>query len=493
MPFEILETTVADVHQALRAGELSCAELVQRYLDRIESVDRSGPLLNSIITLNDNALADARALDQAFAKKDDLSGPLHGIPVLVKDQVETAGIMTTFGSIAMDGYLPARDAHVITRLRQAGAVILGKTAMPDFATSWFGVSSKAGISRNPYALDHDPGGSSGGTGAAIAANLATIGVGEDTCGSIRLPASFNNLVGLKVTPGLISRSGLSPLVAFQDSAGPMCRTVRDVAALLNVLAGYDADDPLTATALIAGRPDYVAGLRTEALEGRTVGVLRQAFGADDNHAASAVNALMETALDCMRSAGARTVDIVVPDLDHYIEYTSLYITHSRHDIDRFLAARPNAPARSVREIHAAGAYHRQLDLFEQIVEGPEDPWSEPDYYARYTARERFQQEVINAMGRASADLLVFPTTRVPAPSRADLDAGKWTTFTFPTNTLIGAQTWMPSISVPAGFTPAGLPVGIEILGLPYGEAPLLSWAYAYEQHSKHRRAPAACA
>ncbi len=273
----------------------------------------------------------------------------------------------------------------------------------------------------------------------------------------------------------------------------MCRTVRDVAALLNVLAGYDADDPLTATALIAGRPDYVAGLRTEALEGRTVGVLRQAFGADDDHAASAVNALMETALDCMRSAGARTVDIVVPDLDHYIEYTSLYITHSRHDIDRFLAARPNAPARSVREIHAAGAYHRQLDLFEQIVEGPEDPWSEPDYYARYTARERFQRKVINAMGRASADLLVFPTTRVPAPSRVDLDAGKWTTFTFPTNTLIGAQTWMPSISVPAGFTPAGLPVGIELLGLPLGEAPLLSWAYAYEQHSKHRRAPAACA
>ncbi len=490
MSFTVEEATIAGIHAAFEAGELSAAALVAAYLARIAAYDRAGPTLNAVVTLNPRAEAEAAALDAAFADGGRFSGPLHGVPVLVKDQAETAGIETSFGSAAMAGYVPQTDATVIARLRAAGAVILGKTSMPDFATAWFAYSSRSGTTKNPYDLDRDPGGSSSGTGAAIAANLAAVGLGEDTGGSIRLPSSFDNLVGLKVTPGLISRSGLSPLVVFQDSAGPMCRTVTDCAHVLNAIAGFDPADPFTATAAIAGRVDYTARLSPGALAGRTVGVLREAFGADSDSEAAPVNAVMAGALTALEAAGARVVDVHVPDLAHYVEYTSLYVNHSRHDIDAFLAARPAAPAKSVRDIRAAGQYHPALDLFEAVCEGPDDPLSDPEYYPRYVARETFQRSIVNAMAAAGASALVFPTTQIPAPTRADLDARRWTTFTFPTNTLIAAQSWLPAVSVPAGFTAAGLPVGMEMVGLPYREAELLALAYAFEQASPQRRAPA---
>ncbi len=489
MSFEIEEATIGDIHAAFRAGELSAAELTTAYLQRIAAYDRAGPAINSIVAENPVAREEAAALDASFAQTGEFTGPLHGIPVLVKDQVETAGIPTTFGSIALDGNMPEEDATIITRLREAGAVILAKTAMPDFATSWFGYSSKAGTTKNPYDLAHDPGGSSSGTGAAVAANFGAVGIGEDTGGSIRLPSSFDNLVGLKVTPGLISRTGLSPLVVFQDSAGPMCRTVEDAARMLAVLAGYDPADPFTATAAIAGRVDYTAVLDAAALRGTTIGVVRQAFGDPADGNAAAVNGLMEQALDAMRGAGATIEDVDIPDLDYYVEFTSLYITHSRHDIDAFLAQRPRVPMKTVKAIHAAGKYHPALDLFEMVVDGPEDPHSDPEYFQRYTAREQFQRIIVNEMAKAGASALVFPTTQIPSPSRADLDAGKWTTFTFPTNTLIAAQSWMPAVSVPAGFTAGGLPVGMEMVGLPYREGDLLALAYAFEQATCHRRTP----
>lgn len=489
MSFPIEEATVAGIHAALQAGETTASALVDACLARIDAYDRAGPGLNAIVTVNAEARAQAARLDADFVQTGELRGALHGIPVVVKDQIETAGIMTTFGSIAMDGYVPEHDATVIRRLHAAGAIVLAKTAMPDFATAWFGYSSKSGTTRNPYDLAHDPGGSSGGTGAAVAANLGVLGIGEDTGGSIRLPAAFDNLVGLKVTPGLISRHGISPLVSFQDSAGPMCRTVEDAARLLQVLVGYDAADPYTATAVIAGGAHYLAALDRGALAGRTLGVLHQAFGNPADSACAAVNTVINQALTAMEAAGANLVEVRIPELDHYVELTSLYLTHSRHDIDAFLAARP-VPWQRVRDIHAAGLYHRALELFEMVVDGPDDPYAEPDYWQRYTAREAFQRVIVNAMGQAGASALVFPTTRIPAPSRAELDAGRWTTFSFPTNTLIAAQSWMPAVSVPAGFTSTGLPVGIEMVGLPYREADLLALAYAFEQATLHRRAPA---
>ncbi len=490
MSFKLEETTIADIHNAFRSGELTCVDLVNRYLARIEAYDRSGPTLNSIITVNLKAVEDANAIDAEFAKAGEFIGPLHGIPVVVKDQAETKGLMTTFGSIAMDGYIPEKDATAITKLRDAGAIILAKTAMPDFATSWFGYSSMAGTTKNPYDLARDPGGSSSGTGAAVAANLGAIGVGEDTGGSIRLPASFDNLVGLKVTPGLISRAGMSPLVVFQDSAGPMCRTVLDAAKLLEVMVGFDPADPYTATAAIAGEVKYSKRLDAQALSGATIGVVRSAFGDNANADAAAVNALIEAAIGAMAAAGATIVDVTIPDLDYYVEYTSLYINHSRHDIDNFLASRAGVPMKTFKEIYDAGKYHPAIDLFPMIVEGPEDPLSDPEYYPRYTAREKFQRIVVNEMAKVGACALVYPTTQIPSPTREELDAGKWGTFEYPTNTLIAAQTWMPAMSMPAGFTDGGVPVGIEIVGYPYREADLLSLAYAFEQATNHRRPPA---
>lgn len=487
MAFTLEETTISKIHAAIQAGEVTCAEIVAGYLARIEAYDRSGPTINSIVTVNPHAQAEAARLDAAFAQSGTLSGPLHGVPVVVKDQVETAGIMTTFGSIALDGYIPDTDATAITKLRAAGAIILAKTAMPDFATSWFGYSSKVGTTKNPYELGHDPGGSSGGTGAAVAANLGAIGIGEDTGGSIRLPSSFDNLVGLKVTPGLISRAGMSPLVVFQDSAGPMCRTVTDAAKLLEVLAGFDPADPYTATAVIAGEVKYSEQLDKAALSGTRIGVVREVFGDASDPQAGQVNVIIEEALAAMAAVGATLVDVAIPDLQHYIALSSLYITRSRYDIDGFLAARPNLPMKTLKEIIAAKKYHPKLDFLEVLADGPDDPYADPEYYQRYTAREQFQQLVINQMATAGTTTLVFPTTQVPSPSRAELDGGKWPLLDFPTNTLIAAQTWMPAMSVPAGFTPGGLPVGLEIVGLPYREADLLSLAYAFEQATLHRK------
>ncbi len=487
MSFKLEETTIAKIHNVLRTGEVTCVGLVEGYLARIEAYDRSGPTINSIVTVNPQARDEAARLDAEFAASGRLSGPLHGVPIVVKDQVETAGLMTTFGSIALDGYLPETDATVITKLRAAGAIILAKTTLPDFATSWFGYSSKSGTTKNPYDLGHDPGGSSGGTGAAVAANLGAIGLGSDTGGSIRLPSSFDNLVGLKVTPGLISRAGMSPLVVFQDSAGPMCRTVTDAAKLLEVLVGFDPADPYTATAAIAGETKYAALLDRTALSGVRVGVVREVFGDNADPQAATVNDLIEDALATFASAGATLVDITLPDLQYYIERSSLYIARSRYDIDRFLAGRPGLPMKNLKEIIGAKKYHSKLDLLVALVEGPEDPTADPEHHQRYTAREQFQRTVINAMAKVGATALVFPTSQVPSPSRAELDADKWPTMDFPTNTLIAAQTWMPAVSVPAGFTPNGLPVGLEIVGLPYREAELLSLAYAYEQLTRHRK------
>jgi Asp-tRNA(Asn)/Glu-tRNA(Gln) amidotransferase A subunit family amidase len=460
-------------------------------LARIEAYDRSGPTINSIVTVNERALEEADGLDDELARTGELRGPLHGVPVVVKDQVETKGIMTTFGSIAADGYMPKEDATAITQLKRDGAIILAKTAMPDFATSWFGYSSKTGETRNLYALDRDPGASSSGTGAAVAANLGAIGIGEDTGGSIRLPSSFNNLVGLKVTPGLISRKGMSPLVIFQDSAGPLTRTVTDAAILLDSLVGFDAADPYTATFVVARAPlTYTSCLDPDGLLGARIGVLRGVSGADDNPDSAPVNQVIAAAHDAMRAAGAELVDVEIPDLMHWIVFTSLYTTHSKHDMNAFFAERPELRFRTVDEIMETKQYHPMLDLFEDIGKGPLEPREEADYFERYAARETFQRNVVNIMASKRVDAICFPTCQVVPPTREELNAGKWPCLQFPTNTLIGAQTWMPAMSVPAGFTREGLPVGLEFLALPYGEPTLFKIAPGFEHTTRARRAPA---
>jgi Asp-tRNA(Asn)/Glu-tRNA(Gln) amidotransferase A subunit family amidase len=491
MSFTLEETTIAGIHAAYQAGTLTCTALVQRYLDRIAAYDQSGPALNAFVTLNPTALAQAASIDAAFTASGTLTGPLHGIPVAVKDQVETAGIETRFGSIALKGYVPAQDATIVTKLKEAGAIILGKTTLPDFATSWFGYSSASGETKNPYALERDPGGSSAGTGAAISANLAAVGIGEDTGGSIRLPASFSNLVGVRVTPGLISRAGLSPLVVFQDTAGPMARTVTDAATLLDVLVGYDPKDPYTTAFAIAGhKHSYTDSLDADGLKGARIGVLTEAFGSDADPDCAEVNAVVRAAIATMKDAGAELVPVSLPNLMEFIVETSLYITHSRHDINGFLASRPTLSYRSLDAIYRDGKYHKKLDLIDEVMKGPLRPADDPDYYRKLAARETFQRAAVGLMAANRLDGICFPSCQVLPPTREELQSGRWTVLGFPTNTLIAAQTWMPSICLPAGFTPAGIPVGLEMIVLPYHEPELFRLGYAFEQITHRRRPPA---
>lgn len=487
--FKFVEATIDDAHRAILAGEITVRDLVQGYLDRINAFDKNGPELNSIVTVNEQALDDADALDKYFSENKRLRGPLHGVPVLVKDQAETAGLTTTFGSEAVGEYVPDEDATVITNLKEQGAIILGKTTMPDFATSWFAYSSRSGNTKNPYDLDRDPGGSSSGTGAAIAANLGLVGIGEDTGGSIRLPASFDSLVGVRVTPGLISRHGMSPLVGFQDTSGPMARTVRDAAILLDGMVGYDPKDEYTSAYLVARHPSsYTEDLEDASVAGMTVGVVRQAFGDASNADSAPVNQVIESALKKIESAGAVLVDVEIPGLAEYLVSTSLYVTCGRFDINQFLGER-DLPFKSVEAIIEAENYHPFLELLEAIAAGPASPLEDPEFYPKMAEREKFQRTIVNAMAAAGADVLVFPTIQVVPPTRAELDAGKWTTLTFPTNTLIASQSWLPAVSLPAGTTETGLPVGLEIMGLPFDEGGVLSAAQAFESVVKGRATP----
>lgn len=488
--FDVVETTIDDIHAAYRSGALTSKALVQLFIDRIGAVDKAGPKLNAIISINPKALAAAEELDAEYARTGKFKGPMHGIPIVVKDQVETKDVMTTFGSIAQDGYMPADDATAIKKLKAAGAIILAKTAMPDFASSWFAFCSKIGETKNPYVLERDPGGSSGGTAAAVAASLGVVGIGEDTGGSIRLPASFTNLVGVRVTPGLISRNGMSPLVVFQDTAGPMARTVKDAALLLDSMIGYDPTDEYTIAALIANQKgSYVDAMDGDSMKGARIGVVRNAFGANDNPDAAPVNAVTEAALAKLKGAGAVLIDIEIPDLMDHILATSLYGSHSRHDINKFLASRPTMPVKSLEDIKAQKKFDPTLDLLLEIFDGPAKPEDDPEYFQKLAARDRFQRLVVNLIGKHQLDAMVFPCVQVVPPTKDEVRAGKHRVLEYPTNTLIAAQTWLPSICMPAGFTDADIPVGIELVVLPYREPELFRLGAGFEKVVGARRAP----
>jgi Asp-tRNA(Asn)/Glu-tRNA(Gln) amidotransferase A subunit family amidase len=408
----------------------------------------------------------------------------------VKDQVETKGVMTTFGSIALDGYIPIEDATLIKKLKAAGGIILSKTAMPDFGTSWFAFSSKAGETKNPYMLERDPGGSSGGTAAAVSANLALVGIGEDTGGSIRLPSSFTNLVGVRVTPGLISRNGMSPLVIFQDTAGPMTRTVKDAAILLDVIVGYDPTDEFTVAALIAARKgSYLDALDSNGLQGARLGVVRNVFGSNTSRSSAAVNRVAEGALAAMKSAGAILVDVEIRAVADHIRSSALYRTTSRYDINKFLASRPNMPMNSLEAIKASGKFEPTCDLLIDIFNGPQKPEDDPEYYYKLAARGKFARLVANIIAKNRLEALVYPAVQVLPPTKKDVREGRHEERTFPTNTLIASQTWMPSICLPAGFSEEGVPVGIEFVGLPYHESDLLRLGSSFEAVTKYRQKP----
>jgi Asp-tRNA(Asn)/Glu-tRNA(Gln) amidotransferase A subunit family amidase len=468
--FAVAEATITSIHAAYRAHTLSAVELVDAYLDRIEAYDRNGPALNSIVITSEQARDRAAELDGR-----EPAGALHGIPVLLKDNINTSDLPTTYGSVAMRGYQPREDATVVDRLREAGAIILGKTTLPDWATSWFSYSSLTTETRNPYDPNRDPGGSSAGTGAAIAANFATVGLGTDCGGSIRVPASFCNLVGVRSTPGVVPRTGTSYLVIPQDTVGPMARTVDDARRVYEVIAGYDPADPYSVAATIS-RPPFDGGDVT----GARIGLVTTAIGDDPG-----VRKLIANAAAELERTGAVVEEVEIPDLFDHIVATSMYTDRSKHDLDQFLAELDDPPIPNLRAAYESGQYDTRLDLMDAIMDGPDDPDSDPDYLVRFAARHQFTLVVSNVM--ASFDALAYPSVQVPPPTLEG--RAEWTTLTLPTNTLIASQTWLPAITVPAGLTAENAPVGLEFVGRPYDEATLFRLAYGFEAATHHRTAP----
>lgn len=490
------ELTCEGVHRAYRSGALTVRRLVEIYQARIEHGD---PELGALVTMNPAALADADAFDERFARTGLLSGPLHGIPVVVKDQAETANIATAFGSRALREYVPTRDATAVARLRAGGAIVLGKAAMPDFATSWHGHSSRSGITCNPYDLERDPGGSSGGTAAAVSANLALLGLGEDTGGSLRVPASFCGLVALRTTPGVISRTGFCPLVREQDAPGPLARTVRDLAVALDVLAGWDPEDPFTAAAAVVRRHGtFSEQLQPGGLAGARIGILRDRFGSSDE-TERAAGRVIDDALRRMEDAGTVLVDPVgIDGLDAHLMATFPYFLQSRRDVNAFLASR-DVPVKDIGDLVQAGEFWPSLVLMKMIAAGPLEPESLPEYACLLDARAAFQRAVAGVMAEHRLDALAYPTAQITAPLIADIDAGCWEEAEdgvdppgrrpFPVNVLIASQALLPAITLPVGSTDGGLPVGLELLGLPYDDVKLVRLAFDVECVAGRRTPP----
>src|SRR3984893_10327921 len=358
--FNVEEATIPQIEQAFHDHRLTCHGLVQTYLDRIAAYDKHGAKLNAILTLNDNALATADRLDAAFERKGPV-GPLHCVPIVLKDNYNTSDIPTTGGSLSLEGARPAEDAFVVARLRAAGAIVLAKTNMREVALAGTTVSSLGGQTLNPYDLTRTPGGSSGGTGVSVASNLAMAGTGSDTVNSIRSPASANALVGVRPTHGLLSLNGIMPVSSTQAAIGPLARHVVDATAMLQAMAATDPADPETAG---HPHPDYLATLDADALKGKRIGVLRVLFGTKPEH--SEVDEVMERAISAMRQAGAVLVDIDAPELgaDPLIAQNDVEKYKFKAVMDRYLATIPNAPANTVDAIYAGGRYnHPTLEGF----------------------------------------------------------------------------------------------------------------------------------
>jgi len=488
--FDVMEKSIEDLQKAMQDKHVTSQELVELYLARIDAYDQRGPALNAVVALNAMAREEAIELDAERAAKGP-RGPLHGIPMLVKDNYETVEMPTTAGSIALRAFHPKRDAFLVQRLRDAGVIILGKTTMHELAAGITTVGSSFGQTRNPYDLDRTPGGSSGGTGAAIAANFATAGMGSDTCGSIRIPAANNNLVGLRGTQGLSSRTGIVPLSSSQDIGGPLARTIADLAIIFDVTvaadtrdaqtlavrrtAGEDEDNPSPAP---PSRPAYRRALQAAALKGARIGVVRSLFGSapEDQEVATIVN----RALDAMKKAGAEVSDVTVPGLDDLLRDSSLIASDFKFDLMEYLAKSDNPPVQSLGEILDRGLYHAALEATFRTRNTPET--RETDATRRARIKQAALRQVTSAvLDEQRLDALVYPTLRRRPARIGDVQAG--------TNCTLSAHSGLPALTVPAGFTADEIPIGLELLGPAFSEAALLSLGYSLEQALPLRRTP----
>ncbi len=477
-PPVVSEATIAELQAAMEEGIVTSASLVDAFLARIAAYDLDGPRLNAVIRLNPEARAQAAALDRERLSSGP-RGPLHGIPVLLKDNYDTHDMPTAASSVALAGLVPPDDAFQVRKLREAGAVILGKTNMHELAMGITTISSLGGQTRNPYDPDRNPGGSSGGTGAAIAASFAVAGWGSDTCGSIRIPASQNNLFGLRPTKGLSSIDGIIPLSHSQDTGGPLARTATDLAITLDATIGADPADPATAALAERELPAFVEALDAGALRGARIGVLRDGFG--DEAPDRAMGAVVERAIEDMRRAGAVIVDsVVVPDLAALTSGAGVINYEFKFDFMDYLAATPGAPVSALTEILDQGAHHVALTGAFRRREAVEERGS-AEYVEALGRRTDVRRALTTTLDRQRLDAFLYPTMRRPAARIGDPQQGS--------NCQWSAISGLPALSVPAGFTAGGLPVGLELMGRGFDDARLVAMGFAFEQATDHRRAP----
>ncbi|QYF92512.1 amidase [Massilia sp. PAMC28688] len=486
----VLEAGVLEQQALMQSGRLTSHALARQYLARIAAVDKAGPRINAVIELNPDALAIAAAMDRE-RRAGKVRGPLHGIPVLLKDNIATADRMsTTAGSLALDGVEVVRDAHVAARLREAGAVILGKTNLSEWANmrstrSTSGWSARGGLTRNPYALDRNTSGSSSGSAAAMAASLATLAVGTETDGSIVSPASTCGLVGIKPTLGLVSRSGIIPIAHSQDTAGPMTRSVSDAALLLAAMAGVDARDAATAGA--DGKGGFADALKPGALRGKRLGVARNYFGRHDGN-----DAVIEQALQVLKARGAILVDVIVPNTS---KYDATEVEVLLQEFAPGLAAylkdyAPSAPIKNMADLIAYNLANRAREMphfgQEHLVAANARAGLESKEYKealannhRYARAEGIDQ----VMREHQLDALVAPTG---APAwLTDFINGDHYGGSFSSPAAVAGY---PHVTVPAGFV-HGLPVGLSFVGGAWSDAALIAMAYDFEQATRHRKAP----
>jgi Asp-tRNA(Asn)/Glu-tRNA(Gln) amidotransferase A subunit family amidase len=473
----VFEATITELQAALTSGRATSASLVDAYLARIAAYDHEGPALNAMIRLNPHARADALALD-AERKAGKVRGPLHGIPVILKDNYATRDMPTSAASVALAGLHVPDDAFQVKRLRDGGAVILGKSNMHELAAGITSISSLGGQTCNPYDPDRNPGGSSGGSGAAVAASFSAVAWGSDTCGSIRIPSSVQNLFGLRPTKGLSSINGIVPLAHSQDVGGPLARTVMDLAIALDATIGPDTAD--AATRMLDGRPlpRFVSALDSTSLRGKRLAVLTSYFGeeADDQEGARVVR----SALDKMKARGAELVDVAIPGLDSIISRASVIDYEFKYDLIDYLAKVPGTHVSGLSDILALGLYNTALEqpFRRRDSLGTRDNAAYRAALARGTAARNM---VIAFLDANHYDALVYPTMRRKAALIGEPARGS--------TCQLSAVTGLPALSVPAGFTPDGMPIGVELLGRPLADASLLALAYDYEQSVHPRRAP----
>jgi Asp-tRNA(Asn)/Glu-tRNA(Gln) amidotransferase A subunit family amidase len=475
--FDVFEKSITELQNAMAAGTITSRQIVEQYLARIEAYDQRGPMLNAFISLNPKALDEAAALD-AERKAGRTRGPLHGVPVAIKDNFVTADLRTTGGSLALQEFAANRDAFAVRKLRQAGAVLIGKTNLHELAYGITSVSSIGGQTRNPYDPSRNPGGSSGGTGAAVAASFAAAGMGSDTCGSIRIPSAHNNLFGLRGTRGLSSRDGIIPLSLTQDIGGPLARSVTDLILMLDATVGFDPADTVTSASEGKIPRTYLGSVGDSSLGDVHVAILTPYFGTAPED--GEVGAIVRKAVGDLGSLGARVSEVAPDGFEALLQGTSVINAEFKFNLLDFLA-KFRAPARSLDEILASGLYHNAVDGVLRRANDVGSPDTET-YRTALAKREAAARAIGDLLAQRGITALAYPTIRRKAATIGEPQAGS--------NCQLSATTGLPAISIPAGFTPDGLPVGLELLGSAFSEPALLRIAYAYERVMHPRRPPA---